>query len=115
MHLVAARETVEVAGKDGVAVEIEQAALLGDEEAEILLGCDLGDLTERLIAEIVVAVLLGAIATQLLDVEELTFGQPERLHDGMVQIGVPIFPQQMLGLVADHDMLAAGKPELDMD
>src|SRR5262245_6292445 len=93
MDFVAAREMVEVAGEHGVAVEVEQAALLGDEKAEILLGRDLGDLAERLIAEIVVAILLDAVAALLLDVDELPRGDAERLVDRLVQVGVPIFPQ----------------------
>src|SRR5215469_4746593 len=45
VDLLAALETVEVAGQQGVAVEIEQATLLGQQESEILLRRDLGNLT----------------------------------------------------------------------
>ena len=60
---------VEIAGQHGVAVEIEQAALLGDEESEVLLGGDLGNLAERLVAGIVVTVLLDPVAALLLELE----------------------------------------------
>src|SRR6516225_10677846 len=45
VDLLAALETVEVARQQGVAVEIEQATLLGQQESEILLRRDLDNLT----------------------------------------------------------------------
>src|SRR5262249_2298385 len=45
VDLLAALETVEVAGQQGVAVEIEQATLLGQQESELLLRRDPGNLT----------------------------------------------------------------------
>src|SRR5262249_33671563 len=55
VDLVAALEVVEVAGQQRVTVEIEQATLFGQQESEILLRRDLGNLTQRLVFGIVVA------------------------------------------------------------
>ena len=94
-------------------MEVEQAALLGHQESEVLLGRDLGHLAERLVRGIVVAILVTAVAL-LLDLHQLPFGKAERLDDGMVQIGMLVLAQQVFGLVADQKVLAPGKPELDV-
>ena len=114
MNLVAALEPIEVAGQQRVAVEVEQAAFLGHQEAEVLLGRDFGDLTEGLVACVVVRILAAAVALAL-EVDELSRGDAERLVDRLVQVGVPVLAQQVIGLVADHEVAAAGNAELDMD
>ena len=68
VDLLAALETVEVAGQQRVAVEIEQASLFGEQESEILLRGDLGNLTKRLVFGVVVADFCPAVAL-LLEVE----------------------------------------------
>src|SRR5262249_5953255 len=49
IDLVTAVERVEVAREYGVAVEVEQAAFLRDQEAEIAAAVGVGDLPERLV------------------------------------------------------------------
>jgi hypothetical protein len=44
----------------------------------------------------------------------LPLGDAERLTDGLAQVGVLIFPQQVFGLVADHKVGAAGNAEFDV-
>src|SRR5262245_1664786 len=109
--MIAALEIVKVAAEQRVAVEVEQAALLGHEESEVLPGGDLGDLAERLVLGVVVTG-LGAAVALLLEVEELPLGNAERLVDRLVQVWVAIFPQQVLGLVAHHQVAAPGNTEL---
>src|SRR4029453_15086278 len=83
------------------------------EESEILLRRDLGDLAEELVLGVVAAD-LGAAVALLFEVEQLALGDAERLIDRLVEIGMPVLAQQMLGLVADHEIAAAGNAELDM-
>src|SRR5262245_65047731 len=97
--MIAALEIVEVAAEQRVAVEVEQAALLGHEESEVLPGGDLGDLAERLVLGVVVAG-LGAAVALLLEVEELPLSNAERLVDRLVEVGVAIFGLEVLGVVA---------------
>src|SRR5262245_22817289 len=80
VDLVAALEVVEVAGQQRVTVEVEQATLFGQQESEILLRRDLGNLTQRLVFGIVVADLCSAVAL-LFEVEQLPLGDAERLVD----------------------------------
>ena len=75
-------------------MEIEQAALLGQEESEVLLGRNLGDLAEELVFGVVVAG-LGAAVALLLEVGELPLGDAKRLVDRLVQVGMPVFPQRI--------------------
>ena len=58
---------------------------------------------------------LGAAVALLLEVEQLPLGDAERLVDRLVQVGPLILPHEVVGLVADHDVVAAGDAELDMD
>src|SRR5262249_41784019 len=114
VHRVAALELVEVAVEQRVAVEIEQGPFLGEQEAEVLIVVDLGDLAEELLLGFVRRA-LAAIAALLLEVGELPLGDAKGFVDRLVQVGMPIFPQQVLGLAADQALPAAVNAELDMD
>jgi hypothetical protein len=61
----------------------------------------------------VVADFCPAVAL-LLEVEQLPLSDAERLVDGLVQVGVLVFAQQMVGLVADHEFGATGNAEFDV-
>ena len=95
-------------------MEVEQAALFGEQESEILLGCDLRDLPERLVLGVVIAG-LGAAVTLLFEVKQPPLGNAERLVDGFVQVRVLVLAQQVLGFVADDEVAAAGNTELNVD
>src|SRR5262245_46043624 len=70
IDLISALEIIEVAGQQRVAVEVEQAALFGQQEAEILLGSDLGDLAQRLVLGVVISG-LGAAVSLFFEIEQL--------------------------------------------
>src|SRR5262245_12205259 len=114
VDLLAALEVIEIAGQQRVTMEVKQSALLREQESEILLGRDLRDLAQRLVLGVVIAG-LGAAVALLFEVEQLPLGNAERLVDGFVQIGMAVFPQEVLGLVADDEIGAAGNAQLDMD
>src|SRR5262245_37546549 len=114
VDLLAALEVIEIAGQQRVTMEVEQSALLREQEPEILLGRDLRDLTQRLVFGVVLAG-LGAAVALLFEVEQLPLGKSKRLVDGFVRIGMAVFPQEVLRLVADDEIGAAGNAELDMD
>src|SRR6266487_4578229 len=107
-------EIVEVSGQQRVAVEVEQAAFFRQQESEILLRRDLGDLAQRLVFGVVIPG-LGTAVAPLFEVEQLPFCNAERLVDGFVQVRMPVFPQQVLGLVADDQVAATGNAEFDVD
>src|SRR4051812_36312884 len=72
-YVLALLERVEVAGQHAVTVEIEQAALRGQDKAKILVRRELGDLPEMLVLG-VVAEILGAALALVLELQKLLLG-----------------------------------------
>jgi hypothetical protein len=95
-------------------MEVEQGAFLREQESELAAGIGLGNLPQRLFRSVVMDV-LGAAVALLLDVEQLPLCDAERLVDGPVQVGPLIFAHEVVGLVTDHNIVAAGNAELDVD
>ncbi len=109
MDLIPAPQRVEVTGQHTVTMEIEEAALLGQEEPEILPLGDLGDLTEELVLAVMVR-LLGTPLSSLLPFDQLFLGNPEGFMNGVVQIGRLEFLLQMIRFVRNDEVLLPGMP-----
>ena len=86
VDLVAALEIVEVARQHRIAVEIQEAAFLGEEEAESAAASTSAIWPSDWLGPSCKG-LLGAPVALLLEVEELALGDTEGLVDRLVQIG----------------------------
>src|SRR6266487_94095 len=112
IDLVARAQFLEIAGQHTVAGEIQEPALLGQQEAEILLGIELRDLPQKLVLGVVLG-LAGAALALVLQLDQLILGDPERFVDGVVKIGCLKFALQMIGLMGHHEVLAARDSHLN--
>src|SRR6266702_4688342 len=114
IDLVTLAQLLEIAGQHAVAVEVQQPAFLGQQEAEILLGIAFRDLAQKLVLGIVLGV-ASATATLalLLQLAKLVLGDAERFVDRVVHIGRLKLALQMIGLMSNHEVLAARNTHLD--
>ena len=95
-------------------MEVEKPAFLGEEETEVAGRVDFCDLAKRLVGRVVMGK-LGAAVELFLEVVQLPLRDPKGLVDGFMQVGMLILPQQVVGLVTDDEVGAAGDAELDVD
>src|SRR5690606_23419429 len=112
VNLVAHPELVEVALEHGIAVEVEAAALLGQQKSVILLRIKLGHLTQELVLQIVLTSLVAALAL-LTQPCELAFGDCEGVIDGIAEIGALKFLLQAVGLISNDERRLAWEAYLD--
>src|SRR5436853_6169456 len=105
---------IEVTGQYRVAVKVEQPPFLCQEISEILLGRYLSYLTKGLVFRIM-SRRLGAALSLPFQIETPPLGDTESFVDGLVQVRMLIFAQQMVRLMTDNNVAVTGNAELDVD